>query len=171
MILVVSASSARASAAIFQDGVLLGAERRDAPRAGGQALAEFLPRLVPDRKVLTMVAADVGPGSFTGVKVGVTFAKTLAWALSIPAAAVSAFDLIAPELCIPARRDEVFVRTANGIEIVPAEGAPEPGQPDAAVCDVAKLEPIKPELLLPDYVLPPSISKPKSALKMGGKLG
>lgn len=73
---------------------------------------------------LRAVAVSVGPGSFTGLRVGVVFAKTFAWAASIPLLAVDTLQAIACQLtpqdlpvgAVPrvlvisdAQRNEVFV--------------------------------------------------------------
>ena len=66
---------------------------------------------------LGAVAVDVGPGLYTGLRVGVTTAITMAHALRVPMVAVSSLDLIAYPLrhtgrtiaaVIDARRGEVF---------------------------------------------------------------
>ena len=57
-----------------------------------------------------------GPGSFTGVRVGVTVAKTLSWALNIPLIPISSLEVIASTKSdkpyhiglIDARRGNVF---------------------------------------------------------------
>jgi tRNA threonylcarbamoyladenosine biosynthesis protein TsaB len=48
------------------------------------------------------VAVSLGPGSFTGLRVGVTTAKTLAWALSLPLAGVPTLEAVAAGATVPA---------------------------------------------------------------------
>lgn len=63
-------------------------------------------------------AVDTGPGSFTGLKIGVMLAKTWAQALEKPLIGVSAFEAcaaLAPEgtpllVALPARRDALYVQ-------------------------------------------------------------
>jgi len=64
-----------------------------------------------------LIAVATGPGSFTGLRVGVTTSKSLAFALGVPAVGVPTFDAIAHrwryrdgELCIllDARKQEVY---------------------------------------------------------------
>ncbi len=63
------------------------------------------------------IAVDLGPGLFTGLRVGVASAKAMAQALSVPMIGVPSLDLVAfgvrftPRLivaCLDARRGEVF---------------------------------------------------------------
>ncbi|MGE5592119.1 MAG: tRNA (adenosine(37)-N6)-threonylcarbamoyltransferase complex dimerization subunit type 1 TsaB [Betaproteobacteria bacterium] len=69
---------------------------------------------------LDAVAVAIGPGSFTGVRIGVTMAKVLAYALDLPIGAVVTLDAIAANLpfsealvcpLISARRDIVYTAT------------------------------------------------------------
>lgn len=68
-------------------------------------------------KDIDLVAVDVGPGSYTGLRVGVTCAKTLAYALHKPVVDVPIFDIIARNytadsipICpvLDARRNHVY---------------------------------------------------------------
>jgi len=44
---------------------------------------------------LTKIVVAEGPGSYTGVRIGVTIAKTLAWTLNIPLVGVSSLKVVA----------------------------------------------------------------------------
>ena len=70
-----------------------------------------------DLQEISVVAVDVGPGLFTGLRVGLATAKALAHALRAPMIGVSSLDLLAFPLrwsdrrivaCVDARRGEVF---------------------------------------------------------------
>ena len=47
------------------------------------------------REHLCLVAVSAGPGSFTGIRIGVSAAKTIAWACDVPACPVSSLEIIA----------------------------------------------------------------------------
>ncbi|MGM7685019.1 tRNA (adenosine(37)-N6)-threonylcarbamoyltransferase complex dimerization subunit type 1 TsaB [Cytobacillus sp. Hm23] len=46
-------------------------------------------------KELSKIVVAKGPGSYTGVRIGVTIAKTLAWSLQIPLSGVSSLEVLA----------------------------------------------------------------------------
>jgi len=86
-----------------------------AGRGRGRDLLPALRTLLADADLapgeLARVLVDVGPGSFTGVRVGVTVAKTLAWSLGIPVEAHDALALLAS--CVPPAGDVLAVRDAG----------------------------------------------------------
>lgn len=65
---------------------------------------------------LTRIAVTVGPGSFTGLRVGLAFAKGLATALSIPCVGVNTLESLAfgtkgfAVALIDARMDQVYMQ-------------------------------------------------------------
>jgi tRNA threonylcarbamoyladenosine biosynthesis protein TsaB len=84
------------------------------------AVAALLERAGIAAGDLGLVAVGVGPGSYTGVRVGVAFAKTLAFTTGTPLVGISSFDAIArnaPAGCGPvvcardARRETLYVAT------------------------------------------------------------
>jgi tRNA threonylcarbamoyladenosine biosynthesis protein TsaB len=46
-------------------------------------------------KQLSKIVVAKGPGSYTGVRIGVTIAKTLAWSLNIPLVGISSLEILA----------------------------------------------------------------------------
>ncbi len=76
---------------------------------------------------LSAVGADVGPGSFTGMRIALSAARALAWAAGLPAVKVLSQDVLARSapgrhgrfvLCMDARRGKVYAalyeRDASG---------------------------------------------------------
>ena len=100
------------------------------------SLIDFaLTRSHVERQQLDAVAVSSGPGSFTGLRIGVAIAKAMGQALQIPCIGISTLDVLcyqaqgAPIACavMDARRKEVYsAADRNGERIVPS--APRPLQ-------------------------------------------
>ena len=69
---------------------------------------------------ISVIAVDVGPGLFTGLRVGIATAKAMAQALRVPVIGLSSLDLLAHQVrfskrlvvpVIDAKRGEVFTAT------------------------------------------------------------
>ena len=98
-ILALDCSLAALTLALSRDGTLLA--ERQTPMSRGQA-EEIIPaieRMLSDADVdyadLSAIAATVGPGSFTGIRVGLAAARGLALALELPTIAISTLGAFA----------------------------------------------------------------------------
>ncbi len=137
MILGIETSGEMASVALFREGRVVGESSFESRMKLNQRLASELRELLGADLPsigLEIIAAGVGPGSFTGVRMGVALAKALAHGLSLPLAGVSAPEAVVSGLrltegtkvCVlqRARADEVYT-TAIVVEGkgIPAERA------------------------------------------------
>lgn len=77
-------------------------------------------------KDINAIAVDIGPGLFTGLRVGISAAKAMAYALNVPIVGVSSLDAMAYSLrwsnrmvvpVIDGRRSEVFTAQFHGERI------------------------------------------------------
>ena len=75
---------------------------------------------------LDVIAVDVGPGLYTGLRVGVTTATTMAHFLGVPMVGVSSLDLVAFPLRFADRQIHVAIDARRG-EVFHARYRPVPG--------------------------------------------
>jgi tRNA threonylcarbamoyladenosine biosynthesis protein TsaB len=128
------------SVAVLADGVVLAAESEPMARGHQERLAPLAARVMEraglafDR--LDRVGVTVGPGSFTGLRVGLAFAKGLGQALGVPVVGVGALEALAEPLApglvfaaIDARRGQVYLQAfRDGLALM---------APDALVLETA----------------------------------
>jgi tRNA threonylcarbamoyladenosine biosynthesis protein TsaB len=99
---------------------VLGSAGADIGRGHAERLMEFVDGALAaaglDLSSVERVAVTVGPGSFTGIRVGVAAARGLALALGVPAVGVSSLAALAADrqagtsllVAMDAKRDEVY---------------------------------------------------------------
>jgi tRNA threonylcarbamoyladenosine biosynthesis protein TsaB len=91
-VLVLETSGALCGAALICDGEIRALRRFEHEMHLSETLMGHIDACLAEAGVrveqLTGIGVDVGPGSFTGLRIGVTTAKTLAWSLGVPAAGV-----------------------------------------------------------------------------------
>jgi tRNA threonylcarbamoyladenosine biosynthesis protein TsaB len=90
----------------------------DSQWGSAKTLAPAIGRLVQDRAIsmsdLSAIAIVSGPGSFTGLRVGVATAKAMSYALTIPVVEVDALDAIAYQVTEPYDRLDVVMDAYRG---------------------------------------------------------
>ncbi|SES37783.1 tRNA (adenosine(37)-N6)-threonylcarbamoyltransferase complex dimerization subunit type 1 TsaB [Psychrobacillus sp. OK032] len=91
------------------------------------AIEELLKKADIKPGEIDAIAVAIGPGSYTGVRIGVTIGKTLAWTLNIPIVSVSSLQVLASNapyfpgvVCaiMDARRGNVFAGIYTNGEVV-----------------------------------------------------
>src|SRR5699024_1293544 len=86
-------------AAILDDTELIGKKVTKVNKDHSSRLMTTIVELMKDinlkPEVLEKIVVGAGPGSFTEIRIGVTVAKSLAWALNIPVVRVSSLESLA----------------------------------------------------------------------------
>jgi tRNA threonylcarbamoyladenosine biosynthesis protein TsaB len=87
------------SAALDDDGrtSALAGDRPDALEAGLGRLAGLLAGAGRSLAELDRIAVGIGPGSFTGVRIAVAYAKALAYGSCVPLVGISSYDALEPQ--------------------------------------------------------------------------
>lgn len=145
-LLVIDTSGPECAAGIFDAGALSMLALRS--ETIGKGHAEILPGMIEAAahdarlplKALDRIAVTIGPGSFTGIRVGVAMARGLALSLGIPAVGVTTLAVVAEPMfgqgrpvlaLIDARREELYAQLfANDGSVL--------GEPQALHYDAAR---------------------------------
>jgi tRNA threonylcarbamoyl adenosine modification protein YeaZ len=109
----------------LHDGERVVAERRSEQRMKhGEQLAPLIEQVLADagvvRQDLTALAVGVGPGPFTGLRVGLVTARTLAYVLDLPVYGVCSLDVVALQAALgddPVGTDFVVATDARRKEV------------------------------------------------------
>lgn len=92
-------STSSLAVAVMENGKLLAERNIYAERNHSvylvTAIEEALAMAGITKKDLDAIAVGIGPGSYTGIRIAVTTAKTIAWVLNIPVFSVSSLEAIA----------------------------------------------------------------------------
>lgn len=123
----IDTSNSPLSVALVKDGTVLIEETSNLKinhsLTAMPAIEDMLKKANVSASELTHIAVAEGPGSYTGVRIGLTLAKTLAWSLKIPLHPISSLKVLAANgqyfnglICplMDARRGTVFTGLYNG---------------------------------------------------------
>lgn len=149
-LLAIDTATDSVSVAVHDGSSVVASAVARSPRRHAELLAPMVADVV-DRAGLTLadvgaIAVDVGPGLFTGMRVGITTAKAFAEVLDVPIVPVTSLEALAHVVdagdadvvasVIDARRGEVFwavFRAGDRMRL----GDPRVGSPDECIADIA----------------------------------
>jgi tRNA threonylcarbamoyladenosine biosynthesis protein TsaB len=117
-----------ATSALVQDGEVMGERASRAVRIL-KDVDSLLAEAALEREAIEGIVVGTGPGSYTGLRMGLVTARALAIALGAPVAGVSTLDALAAGApgahpVIDARRSEVFALEEGSPAVMPAENLP-----------------------------------------------
>lgn len=98
LILCIETGTDICSVGIARDGELVSLRESDEGRDHAKKVAVFVDELLSETGIspdeLDAVAVGMGPGSYTGLRIGVSFAKGLCYGLQIPLVAIGSLDAL-----------------------------------------------------------------------------
>lgn len=127
IILAIDTALSACSAAVLAGGRVLAAGSEPMVRGHQERLAPMVAEVMAeagiDFRKLDRIGVTAGPGSFTGLRVGLAFAKGLSLALDAPAVGIGSLEALARSLppkearpdevvaaCVDARRGQVYLQ-------------------------------------------------------------
>ena len=123
-VLAIDTSTSRSCVAIIEGTSILYSGFKDGATAHGPSLPALVQEALSVSEV-DEVVVGMGPGPFTGLRVGIAFAHSFALARGIPVRGVCSLDAIAAQIqesdfiiTVDARRKEVYwARYTNGLRV------------------------------------------------------
>ena len=133
-IILIETSTALCSVALAEDGVITAYKESSAPKAHASLTAVFIDEMLAEKGLAVSdcnaVCVSMGPGSYTGLRVGVSTAKGLCFGSGKPLLAVGTLDTLVAQAAddassykyiipmVDARRMEVYTAVfENGIQV------------------------------------------------------
>ena len=121
--LAIDTSTSRTIVGIIEDGQVIFEEFHEGATDHGRALSELVAKALKTCAPVTGVVVGMGPGPFTGLRVGISFAHAFSLARAIPVVGICSLDAIAVEqsnytVAVDARRKEIYwARYENGARV------------------------------------------------------
>lgn len=148
MILSIDTCLGASSVAILDGDVVRAAHSEPMTRGHQERIAVLAREVAAEAGVkfaeLTRIAVTVGPGSFTGLRVGLSFAKGLATALSIPCVGINTLEALAASAdakglvagVLDAKMGQVYLQVFDGGKALMAPDALEIGVAAARLAEL-----------------------------------
>ena len=120
-ILALETSAKSVSAAVVEDGMVLASAYQNIGLTHSVTLMPLVDAMLQHAALsaqdMGLIAVAAGPGSFTGLRIGISAAKGLAWALDLPCCGVSTLEAMAENVrnfdgtvicAMDARRQQIY---------------------------------------------------------------
>lgn len=168
LILAIETAAAQVGTAVATADGVISAAQSGLPRRHAETLApqiDFVRRQAGvELGDIEAIAVDIGPGLYTGLRVGIASAVSMAWSLGVPMIGVSSLDIVAQGVgvadapvvvALDARRGEVFWASYESIDgSVEVRDEPAVAKPDELSAAVqAKSVEDRPVLVVGDGAL------------------
>ena len=163
-IILIETSSALCSVALAEDGTVTAYRESSAPKAHASLTAVFVQEVLAERGInladCDAVCVSMGPGSYTGLRVGVSTAKGLCFGSGKPLLAVGTLDTLVSQALnegncsqsgndwkyiipmIDARRMEVYSAVFRPVTLNSAADIPGEGEGSADYIKVTETSPV-----------------------------
>jgi tRNA threonylcarbamoyl adenosine modification protein YeaZ len=111
--LAIDTSTSRTSVALIVEGKVQWSEFEDGATAHAEAVPRLVQKALAINNEITSVIVGMGPGPYTGLRAGISFAQAFAWARNVELRGVCSLDAIVcsdPEYiaATDARRKEIY---------------------------------------------------------------
>lgn len=103
--LIIDTSTATCSVSLFNDDKLLSSYHEFIGRGHAEILIPEIANVL-DGKIPDHIYVNVGPGSFTGIRIGISAARALGYAWSLPCTGYSAMHLMAAHAMIAIKSNQ-----------------------------------------------------------------
>ena len=138
--LAIDTATSRTIVAMVDDGKVLVESFHEGATDHGKAITELVVQALKVCPVPNQVVVGMGPGPFTGLRVGITFAHTFALARNIPVIGVCSLDAIVIDkaeytVAIDARRKEIYWASYKSGQRISGPAVNKPDEVEGFVID------------------------------------
>lgn len=123
-IILIETSTALCSVALAEDGIIASYRESSAPKAHASLTAVFIDEMLRERGLTVSdcdaVCVSMGPGSYTGLRVGVSTAKGLCFGAGLPLLAVGTLDTLVAQASVSPYRYIIPMIDARRMEVYTA---------------------------------------------------
>jgi tRNA threonylcarbamoyl adenosine modification protein YeaZ len=138
--LAIDTSTSHTTVGIISGDEVLFQQSHEGATDHGRALSELVAKALKSAPLPEQVVVGMGPGPFTGLRVGIAFAQTFALAREIPVIGVCSLDAIAIDsdeytVAIDARRKEIYWARYKGGERIEGPSVSKPEEVSDFIID------------------------------------